>query len=220
MNQCLSAGLFCDLIHRDQFGTLWLQPTGFIELTNTNVGGLQTKGFDFQGSYNRRLGSVGTLNVSFVGTLLKHLITNTFADIFYDCAGLFGPTCSAGVGGTPNPKWRHKMRVGLTMPNGIGISGQWRHFSSTQLDTLSADPDLNGGEPNGNPGNNHMEGRDYFDLSLSARMAQKLNLRLGVNNIFDKDPPVQGLSQGNGNTYPQMFDSMGRYLFAGFTVDF
>jgi outer membrane receptor protein involved in Fe transport len=51
-------------------------------------------------------------------------------------------------------------------------------------------------------------------------MAQKLNLRIGVNNIFDKDPPVQGLSIGNGNTFPQMYDSMGRYLFAGFTVDF
>jgi outer membrane receptor protein involved in Fe transport len=51
-------------------------------------------------------------------------------------------------------------------------------------------------------------------------MAQKLNLRLGVNNIFDKDPPLQGLSLGNGNTYPQVYDALGRYMFAGFTVDF
>src|SRR3954453_19355380 len=69
MNSCLSNGLFCDLIHRDQFGTLWLTPQGFITLTNLNVGGLQTKGFDLQGSYNHRLGGIGTLNVSFVGTL-------------------------------------------------------------------------------------------------------------------------------------------------------
>jgi outer membrane receptor protein involved in Fe transport len=221
MNQCLSTGLFCDLIHRDQFGTLWLQPNGFITLTGTNVGGLQTKGFDLQGSYNRRLGRAGTLNVSFVGTLLRHLTVNTFGDIFYDCAGLFGPTCSAGVGGTPLPKWRHKLRVGFTMPNGIGISAQWRHFSGTELDTLSNDPDLNGGDgPHGNPGDTHMDKRDYFDLAVTARIAQKLNLRMGVNNIFDRDPPMQGLAQGNGNTYPQMFDSMGRYLFAGFTVDF
>jgi outer membrane receptor protein involved in Fe transport len=221
MNECLSDGLFCDLIHRDQFGTLWLTPQGFIELTNVNVGGLQTKGFDFNGSYNHRLGGIGTLNVSFVGTLLKHLITNPFGDITYDCVGLYGPTCSAGVGGTPNPKWRHKARIGLTMPNGIGVSAQWRYFGGVQLDTLSNDPDLNGGGgPHGNPGDTHMDSRSYFDLAFTARMAQKLNLRLGVNNIFDKDPPVQGLAQGNGNTYPQMFDSMGRYLFAGFTVDF
>ena len=42
---------------------------------------------------------------------------------------------------------------------------------------------------------------------------------MGVN-IFDRDPPMQGLAQGNGSSYPQMFDPMGRYLFAGFTVDF
>jgi hypothetical protein len=52
-----------------------------------------------------------------------------------------------------------------------------------------------------------------------ATPAFGLNLRMGVN-IFDRDQPMQGLAQGNGNSYPQMFDPMGRYLFAGFTVDF
>jgi outer membrane receptor protein involved in Fe transport len=216
MNECLNSGQFCNLIHRDQFGTLWLTPQGYVTLTNTNVGGLQTKGLDFQASYNRRLGGIGTFNLSFVGTYLKHLITNPFGDITYDCAGLYGPTC-----GTPNPKWRHKARAALTLPNGLGVSVQWRHFSGVQLDTLSTDPDLNGGNgPNGNPGDNHMAKQDYFDLAFTARMAQKMNLRLGVNNIFDKDPPVQGLSLGNGNTFPQVYDALGRYLFAGFTVDF
>jgi outer membrane receptor protein involved in Fe transport len=40
-----------------------------------------------------------------------------------------------------------------------------------------------------------------------------------VNNIFDKDPPLTELG-ANGNTYPQTYDAMGRYMFAGFTVDF
>jgi len=216
MNECLNAGLFCNLIHRDQFGTLWLQPNGFITLTNVNVGGLQTRGWDVQGSYNHRLGGLGTLNVSFVGTYLSNLITNPFGDINYDCAGYYGPTC-----GTPNPKWRHKARIGLTMPNGIGVSVQWRHFSGVTLDTLSNDPTLNGGAgPNGNPGDNQFKKQDYFDLAFTARMAQKLNLRLGVNNIFDREPPLQGLSEGNGNTFPQVYDALGRYMFAGFTVDF
>ncbi|WP_155265228.1 TonB-dependent receptor domain-containing protein [Sphingomonas segetis] len=213
MNECITEGLFCDLINRDQFGTLWLTPQGFITLLNTNVGGLQTKGFDFNGSYNRRLGGIGTLNLSFVGTYLKRLITNPFGDIFYDCAGYYGNTC-----GTPNPKWRHKARVSLTMPNGIGASIQWRHFSGVQFDALSSNPVLN--DPEFAPGNNHYTKRDYFDLSFTARMAQKLNLRLGVNNIFDKDPPLNGAALGNGNTYPQVYDALGRYMFAGFTVDF
>jgi outer membrane receptor protein involved in Fe transport len=45
-----------------------------------------------------------------------------------------------------------------------------------------------------------------------------------MNNAFDKDPPViaAGLlsSFGNGNTYPGVYDPMGRTLFVGLTMDF
>jgi len=65
----------------------------------------------------------------------------------------------------------------------------------------------------------HLASRSYFDLAFTARVAQKLNLRLGMNNVFDTDPPLTELG-ANGNTYPQTFDALGRYMFAGFTVDF
>ena len=55
-------------------------------------------------------------------------------------------------------------------------------------------------------------------------MAQRLNLRLGVNNIFDREPPLGGgnipAGFGNGNTFPQVYDALGRFFFAGATVDF
>ena len=185
MNECTTEGLFCDLINRDQFGTLWLTPQGFITLLNTNVGGLQTKGYRLERLVQSAPRRDRHAEPQFVGTYLKHLITNPFGDIFYDCAGFYGTTC-----GTPNPKWRHKARVALTMPNGLGASIQWRHFSGVQFDALSSNPVLN--DPEFAPGMNHFTKRDYFDLSFTARMAQKLNLRLGVNNIFDKDPPCAG----------------------------
>ena len=47
----------------------------------------------------------------------------------------------AGV--TPDPVWRHVMRVGLTMPNGLGVSVRWRHFSGVDCDN-SIDPDTGG----------------------------------------------------------------------------
>ena len=220
MTQCLTNNSLCDLIHRDQFGSLFLTPNGFIQLTNTNIGGLKTRGFDVQGDYARRLGGIGTLNISFVGTYLKDLTTNPLADVEYDCAGLYGATC-----GTPSPTWRHKLRVGLTMPNGLGVSAAWRHFSGVDNDALSNDTDLNGGTPSSNPADARLSQRNYFDLAFTARLAQKLNLRLGANNIFDTDPPVASGNTvpagfGNGNTFPQVYDSLGRYLFAGFTVDF
>ena len=195
-------------------GSLWLTPNGFVVLTNQNfVGtGLLTKGWDFSGSYSRRIGSLGTLSASFVGTLLDKLQA---------------PPASNGVGtyagGTPTPKWRHKARLSFTLPIGIGISGQWRHFSS-----VSCDPAIESGcgtVANPIPVHLRLNAANFFDLTVTAKVTSKFNLRLGANNVFDSEPPVAGgqvipAGFGNGNTYPQVYDAMGRFLFAGVTVDF
>ncbi len=219
LNDCLDGdATSCALIHRNtNTGSLWqgadLATAGYIILTNQNFTGtgLFTKGFDFQGNYSRRLGGVGTLNLAFVGTLVTKLGTPTDSR-----PGTF-------AGSTPSPKWRHTLRVGLTMPNGLGVSARWRHFAG-----VNCNPALDSGcgsVANPIPGNLRISAQDYFDLSFTARLAQRLNLRIGANNIFDKDPPIAGSQSipagfGNGNTYPQVYDALGRYLFAGFTVDF
>jgi outer membrane receptor protein involved in Fe transport len=46
-----------------------------------------------------------------------------------------------------------------------------------------------------------------------------------VNNIFDKDPPlasslIAGPPFGNGNTYPQIYDTLGRGIFMNVTAKF
>ena len=54
-------------------------------------------------------------------------------------------------------------------------------------------------------------------------MTDYAQLRVGVNNILDEEPPFvyQGVtSRENGNTYPGIYDPLGQYLFAGFTVQF
>jgi outer membrane receptor protein involved in Fe transport len=212
LTTCLQSNQLCDLVHRDQFGSLWRSQNGFINVQNANVGELETKGFDLQGTYTRHLGSIGTLNVNFVGTYLKELFS-AFPGSDVECAGFFGGSC-----GTPNPKWRHKLRVGLTMPNGMGASVAWRYFGSTDLfDPQPEKSPGQGGSPVADLAG--IDAVSYFDLAFTARVAQKLNLRIGVNNIFDKDPPLTELG-ANGNTYPQTYDAMGRYMFAGFTVDF
>jgi len=223
---------FCNLINRDVTGSLFNLPSGSATTLNTNLGSLRTKGIDINGSYSHRIGGLGTLNASIVGTYLKNLTFDTGLnpgtgglDGKYECAGRYGATCSNTVAGVPSPKWRHKARLGFTMPNGLGISGQWRYFSAVKNDTLSGDPDLNfllGSHSN--PGSAKLNAQSYFDLTLSARVADKFNFRLGANNIFDSDPPVAGGESlggfSNGNTYPQVYDALGRFLFAGVTIDF
>jgi len=218
INQCVTTGdpFFCSRVQRDQQGSLFLTPNGFIRDINTNVGGLSTRGVDVNASYTLPVGALGSLAFSFVGTYLDSLEVNPLADIRFDCAGFFGPQC-----GTPNPEYRHKARISFTTPEGLGLSAQWRHFSSVDNDQLSEDADL--GNSNFNqPGQRRIDAQNYFDLVLTARVGDNYSFRIGANNILDKDPPslVTPAPFGNGNTYPQVYDALGRYLFAGVTLNF
>ena len=223
INQCVGIGsapdpAACALIFRSPSGSL-TTGGGFILQTNQNFPGLglATKGFDFSGSYSRRIGSLGTLNASFVGTYLKKLGDPT----------ALGNQVGRFAGTTPSPKWRHKMRVGFAFPNGLGLSAQWRHFSHVACDAAvdQGCTQTSGGVVYPRPGNLLLKKQDYFDLTMTAKITNKFNLRFGAQNIFDRDPPVAGgevipAGFGNGNTYPQVYDSLGRYMFAGVTVDF
>ncbi len=240
LSQCLSSGdpFFCSKIHRNpNNGSLWQGTTGFIETTNVNIGGLRTKGWDLNGTYSRRLGGMGTVNVSYVATILDTLEIDTgvvpltgTGDGKFECAGFYGNTCGSFLSGAPNPKYRHKLRLGFNLPNGLGVSGQWRYFSSVKNDGLNDDCDINVSGPSGcianvAPANRKIDAQSYFDLALTARLADRYNFRIGANNILDKEPPIVGgevsnAPFGNGNTFPQVYDALGRYLFAGVTVDF
>ena len=91
-------------------------------------------------------------------------------------------------------------------------------------DLTSTDPDMP--KPaDESPSDHRIAAQSYFDLALTARLADRYNFRIGANNVFDRSPPVAsgnavGPPFGNGNTFPQVYDALGRYVFAGVTVDF
>ena len=66
---------------------------------------------------------------------------------------------------------------------------------------------------------------NYLDLSAAVKLADRITFRVGVNNVFDKDPPVIGTTNlpgvvGNGNTFPQVYDALGRFIFGQITAQF
>ena len=223
----------CDLIHRDPAGSIWLTPGGYVVDNPNNEGRIRTDGFDLNGSYSHRLGGLGNLSASFNGTWLKHYKVDNGLTEPYDCAGLYGSVCSGAVvaSAAPMPKWRHKLRTTLSMKNGIGVSLQWRMVGKVKAETLE-DNETVGGEWPLDPGL-HIGAQHYFDLATTYAIGDHYNLRLGVNNILDNDPPVvtggnAGLGGSNlcptgpcnGNTYPGTWDARGRYIYAGVTLDF
>jgi len=107
----------------------------------------------------------------------------------------------------------------------LALSAQVRHFSSVDLDSTSSQPGLGGAAPGGPTTDLKLAARTYLDLLATWTVADRYNFRLGVNNVLDKDPPLNGAANCpsgpcNGNTWPQVYDSLGRYLFIGLTADF
>ncbi len=229
----------CNMIHRDPSGSLWLLSAtapgvGFIQDTPTNVGKYDTNGIDANLTYFHQLGRLGRLSVNMNGTYTRHYKINNGLTEPFDCAGLYGPSCSGNTVGSsaPIPKWRHKLRTTLTMPNGLGLSFQWRYVGKVKAETLVNNETIGGGSGAFDPGL-HIPGQSYFDLTATANVGNHFNVRVGVNNILDRLPPLvtsgnagvdgsnlcPGLSC-NGNTFPGTWDPLGRFVYAGVSVTF
>ena len=221
--QCIGSGQFCDLIQRDRLGTLWLLPEAFVVGTNVNLAKLKTSGVDVSVNYNHPIGRWGGLGFSFVGTYLEKLKTEPIPGLGeYDCAGLFGFICSSTTG--PNPEWRHKMRVTWSTPWNLDVAATWRHFGEVDFEAQSGNPLL--GDPLAdNAPDRKLSSRDYLDLAAAWALHKNLTLRFGINNVFDRDPPLAGQATCptgpcNGNTFPQTYDALGRKLFVSASVKF
>jgi outer membrane receptor protein involved in Fe transport len=219
LTQCTNTAdpFFCGLVNRDASGSLWRTSNGYIIDTTQNIGGAETEGVDVLMSYGRQIGGLGRLNLSFVGTWLNSLITNDGISTPYDCTGYHGALC-----GTPNPKWRHQLRVGLDTKLGIGASVRWRYFNGVTQDRASTNPSLSGVTQ---PANLKIPSVNYFDLALTADVGDHFKFRLGANNVLDNTPPVVAgaacpAGACNGNVWAQVYDSIGRYVYAGVTLDF
>jgi outer membrane receptor protein involved in Fe transport len=213
----------CDRINRDPAtGALWLG-NGHVENTNINIGGLGTKGYDVNISYSGlEMGRFGSLAFNVTGTYVDELVYQPAPGLdlvpgpsvnedTYDCVGFYSSEC-----GTPTPQWRHRFRTSWQTPWDLDLSLTWRFYGEvTKLDAarlVSAPTDLDHDLPS----------EDYFDLAANWAITEKAAVTLGINNVLDDNPSLSGAvgTTGNGNTYPQTYDALGRYVFVRATVEF
>ena len=223
LDQCIATGdpFFCGKINRAPAsagparGSLWLDESGFVNNTITNTGSLKSSGVDINADYRTTIGN-NKLKWDFVGTYLDSYVSQPITGGFsYDCAGLYGNTC-----GIPSPKVRFNTNLKLTTANDFGFTVRWRYMGKAKVDTLSTDPDLAGSSPKIDQ---RIGAQSYFDLLFALPIKDTMTLRVGVNNIFDRDPPLisqTSLGGGNGNTYPGTYDYLGRNVFINLSADF
>jgi len=172
----------------------------------------------------------GAVNTAMNGAYLEHSTVTPYPGSgSYDCAGLFGSSCSNG---SVNPRWRHNLRVSWDTPWRVLASINWRFIGATHFDNNSTNPLLQGAEeapqepavpfPYYDSYNERIANYNYFDLTAVWHVLPQLELRAGVTNLLDKDPPlipsedITGNS-GPANSYPT-YDYLGRQLFIAFTT--
>ncbi|HEY6621715.1 MAG TPA: TonB-dependent receptor [Steroidobacteraceae bacterium] len=227
INNCGVTGnpAVCDLIHRNANGSLWLTNDGFVTTLSENTGLLENKGVDVNLHYTWNLDSLGRLVFNFQGT---DTISNTrepntavpdlatggvIAGPSYNCAGFEGVTC-----GSPLPHWRHIFSADWATPwQGFDLHAQWRFIGATQVDGLSQSALLSS-PGTVFPGYDHVPTYSYLDLSASVAINSSLSVRIGANNVLDKDPPVIlsancPVGACNNNTWVQTYDPTGRFLY-------
>ncbi len=219
-NQCFNNNLaaYCALIVRNNITGLTTgspnangQFPGVSEVL-VNIGTAEVQGLDLSADYRKRFANGNTLTLAAAGTYVGQYYFNPGGGAAaFNCAGKFGNTCAAVVG-NPVPRWKHT----VTAIYDIGqftLSGKWRYIGSVGEDSGTSELV------------SHIQGYSYFDATVAFVISKQFNFRLGMTNIFNIQPPIVGGSAGSsatnsGNTFPNVYDALGRTYFAGFTMKF
>ena len=214
----------CAAIHRGADGSLWTAtPADHVDTPYSNIGKVSTKGIDVLSSYRLDLPAGNKLSFNLNGTYTMSFDTaNVSGGPTYNCVGFYGSTCSA-----PLPAWRHVLGTTWQTPwAGLDMTFRWRFIGPSSVDGTSTNPLLSG---NGYyVGADHIPGYNYFDFSAAMPIGNNVDIRVGVNNIADKNPPVvpNGTytscpnTSCNDNTWVGTYDTLGRFIFGHITIKF
>ncbi|PHQ62899.1 MAG: TonB-dependent receptor [Sphingobium sp.] len=178
----------------------------------SNTGGLKTEGVDFEVNYSLPLNfgvfgaKSGKLSFRVAGTRLIRFKLNPVAaipDLNQSCAGKFGIYC-----GDPYSKLRLNNRV--TWNSGpITLALTHRYLSSVKDDDDTTTYSVE-----------KIKAYNLFDLALQVQPTEHFGWSIGMNNLFDKKPPIMGDNQQQSNTYPSTYDVYGRAFFVNASVKF
>ena len=192
-----TAAQFCDAVNRDPVTGFLGLGDGYVDVRNTNIGALRTRGVDVVADYVLALGA-SDLQFNLVGTWLDSWEWQELpGEAPYECAG----TYNNGPCTRPRPELAANLRTTWVTPWDLSLSLLWRYNGAVR-DESGFGYDL--------------ASTDHFDLSGIWDVTDQVTLRCGISNLLDDDPPVA--VGGSGNTIPGHYDALGRYWFAGMSV--
>lgn len=174
-----------------------------------NFASLEREGLDFVARYERTFDNGDRLATSFIGTYV--LTSQNFLDI-------------------ANPTVPNRIRSELGDPTfsaifsvdyrtgDLTLGWDVRYVGRQTIGAFEARFPFNGNTP-ADPnafGRSFYPDVFYHDLRLDYRIADKYTFYMGLDNAFDRQPPLDLIGTGAGDG---IFDNFGRTFFAGFRLD-
>jgi len=192
------------------FGELATTPG--LPLFFSNQGRIFTDGIDLTINYSTDLTSDIGWSSNFAGNwTASEEFQSTPTGVNRECVGFFSTNCGGVGSGALNPEfsfnWRNTVNYDV-----LALSLNWRWIDSFEVEPAQAG--------NFQPEFESIEAFSYFDLTLRADL-DPLTVVLGIQNLFDKQPPIVGSNIGStannsGNTFPNVYDIRGRsYAVSG-----
>jgi iron complex outermembrane receptor protein len=213
LDACYQFGLVdqCSKIRRVG-GGLTLDGSG-IETYTTNLRYLRAEGIELGFGFGFDIGALGNIRLS--GNVNKYLTHESQSDsttAVIDCVGVFGTNCGNGAQGGPLPEVRALQRTTWSF-NDFQLSLLWRYTGGMS----SATPIF--------PAFQEISSYSHFDMFGSWNFLDNATVTLGVTNLFDKDPPIVGneaadTRSNSGNTFPALYDTLGRRFQVGLRMNF
>ncbi|MDQ3074587.1 MAG: TonB-dependent receptor [Pseudomonadota bacterium] len=183
----------CALVNRTASGAI-----SNIEGLLQNIAAIETKGLDVNFAYRTAKMAWGTLGLTFNNTFLFN-----YDVIVPTATGSQRISREGTEQGSPDQAFPKHKAIAILDWNGTNVGASLTGRYIKRVRETEAD-------------NNRLNTRFYTDVQLrflAPSFADNFGFALGVNNLFDKDPPGC-ISCGLNNFDPTTYDVPGRYFYA------
>ncbi|UNK50785.1 TonB-dependent receptor [Lysobacter sp. S4-A87] len=241
LDNCYRSGVAsaCALISRTPSGQI-----ADLLSVPTNIGKMETEGFDMTVGYRLPETSWGKFSFTWDTTYVSNLYIDTNGDGLYSedpISGEAGNNVGEYFGASFTNNWRIRSNLQARWEMGDwGVSWFVRYFSpqeeiclgpnvpANQRAQLCSDPTrrtaLDGNDPGLAPDApaarplNRIPSATYNDMQVSWQAPWNAKVSLGINNIFDRDPPVA--ITAFANSFDPAYDVPGRFFYMTYNQKF
>ena len=197
----------CQTIQRDPNGNILQVNAPLLNVANRDVEGMDLAiaySFDSLPSFMTLPNQNATLDIQSFSSWQFTNETQVLPTIPpVDCAGRYSGTCSSGPV-RPDPGFRSLLRLNYRS-GPLRLSPEVNYIGSLKLSEDSP-PNENGKQ----------DAVVYVNLNGGWDITDRIGVFFGINNLFDKQPPVWGFqAAGDLNANVNLYDPQGRNFFAG-----